>query len=325
MKTLRERMIDDMQLRRLSKNTQAAYLFAVRELAKHYMKPPEQLGTSAILDYILYLQNTRKLAWSTIRVVIAALKFCYGVTLNRPAVVLAIPERRTPHRLPEILNPDELQRLFAAARKPLHRTILMTMYATGMRASEVVRLQARLIDSGRMVIRVEGGKGEKDRYVPLSPTLLEELRAHWKRYHPEVWLFPSFAPGHPHDPPHRNFPSLIFNQAKRDAGIQKKGGSHTLRHCFATHMLEAGVDLHTIKEYLGHKSILTTALYLRLARPHTAQLSDLLRFTASPGAVPPSQGETPQPGATPPQPSVTPPQPGATPPQPDSSPGSVAC
>jgi site-specific recombinase XerD len=297
MKTLKERMVGDMQLRRLSQGTQDLYLYAVDGLAGHYKTPVEKLSAQKVLDYILYLQNERKMSWSTIKVVIAGLKFCYGVTLKRPALVAAIPERRAPQKLPEILNAEELQRLFAATQKPLHRTLLMTMYASGLRASEVVRLQARHIDSGRMQIRVEKGKGEKDRDTLLSPQLLQELRAHWKRYRPQRWLFPNFDPAHMNEPLPRDYPNRIYHQAKKKAGIVKQGGSHTLRHCFATHMVEAGIDLHTLKNYLGHNSILTTVRYLHLARKKPAETFDLLKHCGptqgqpcqSSGEVPPSQ------------------------------------
>lgn len=295
MKTLKERMVCDMQLRRLSQSTQDLYCYAVEGLSKHYNAPPEKIGAQRVLDYILYLQNTRKMAWSTIKVVIAGLKFCYGVTLKRPALLAVIPERRAPQRLPEVLNAAELQRLFAATKKPLHRALLMTMYATGLRAGEVVRLQARHINSGRMQVRVEQGKGEKDRYTLLSPRLLQELRAHWKMYCPKLWLFPNFDPAHQDEPLPPDFPTRIYKEAKKDAGIQKQGGSHTLRHCFATHLLEAGVDLRTIQEYMGHKSILTTTMYLHLARKCPDQTSDLLAFGAPPAASPPPPGATPPP------------------------------
>jgi integrase/recombinase XerD len=303
MSTLRERMIGDMQLRRLSQSTQDLYLYAIEGLTKHYQLPAQKISARQVLDYILYLQNERKLAWSTIKVIIAGIKFLYGATLHRPAIVLAVPERRAPQRLPEILNAEELQRLFAATKKPLHRTLLMTMYGTGMRAGEVVRLQARHIDSGRMQVRVEGGKGEKDRYTLLSPRLLQELRAHWKMYHPKLWLFPNFDPQHWDEPLPRNYPNHIYQRAKKDAGIHKQGGSHTLRHCFATHLLEAGVDLQTIKEYLGHTSILTTTIYLHLARKRPEQLPDLLASgAASPPPAPqplPPQGQGGWPSAAP--------------------------
>jgi site-specific recombinase XerD len=298
MRTLKERMVRDMQVRRLSQCTQDLYWYAVDGLGKHYHTPPETIGPRRVLDYILYLQEVRKMSWSTIKVILAGLKFCYGVTLKRPALVAAIPERRAPQRLPEVLNAAELQRLFAAAKKPLQRTLLMTMYATGLRASEVVRLQARHIDSGRMLVRVEKGKGEKDRDTLLSPRLLQELRAHWKMYRPTLWLFPNFDPAHAAEPLPREYPNRIYHQAKKDAGIQKKGGSHTLRHCFATHLLEAGVELNTLKEYLGHKSILTTVMYLHLAHKTPEQTSDLLAFGAPPLTPPPP----PPPGGNPPAP-----------------------
>jgi site-specific recombinase XerD len=316
MKTLKERMIRDMQLRRLSQSTQDLYCYAVEGLSTHCNAPAEKIGPQRVLDYILYLQNTRKMSWSTIKVILAGIKFCYGVSLKRPALVAAIAERRAPQRLPEILNAAELQRLFAAAKKPLHRTLLMTMYASGLRASEVVRLQARHIDSGRMQVRVEKGKGEKDRYTLLSPRLLQELRAHWLRYRPKLWLFPNFDAAHLGAPLPRDYPNPIYHQAKKDAGIQKQGGSHTLRHCFATPLLEAGVDLNTLKEYLGHKSILTTVMYLHLARQKPHQTPDLL--ANGPASAAPQNPGGSEPGKTAPaahgeNPPAPPDQPGSQP------------
>jgi site-specific recombinase XerD len=194
------------------------------------------------------------------------------VTLARPASQFTLPPRRHPQRLPEILSAQELERLFAAADNPKHRAMLMTTYAGGLRLSEVLHLKVTDIDSQRMMIRVEQGKGNKDRYTLLSERLLLELRAYWKLERPPLWLFPGRDP---QKPLHRRSFHGIFIQAKMKAGIRKRGGLHSLRHCFGTHLLEAGTDLRKIQLLMGHRSIRSTTRYLQLA-------SQSLQGTTSP-------------------------------------------
>ena len=259
---LRDRMIRDMQLRRFSGATQAAYLREVALLAKHFHQTPERIDQHMLQDYILYLLTERQLASSSVNVATAALRFFYTVTLDRQDLALAIPPRKTPRHLPEVLSAVELQRLFDIENLK-HRALLMTTYAAGLRVSEVVRLMVRDIDSHRMMIRVEAGKGEKDRYTILSQRLLQELRTYWKIYRPLLWLFPGRQPG---DSISIRTTQQVFIKAKTRAAIIKPGGIHLLRHSFATHILEAGVDLRTIQLLMGHSSIGSTVRYLQLTR-----------------------------------------------------------
>ena len=263
MNELREKMIRDMQLRRFSERTQVAYVHAVRCLAKHYRRPPDQLTDSEIQDFMLYMLNVRGLSWSTCNQRVSGMRFFYGVTLGRTSTCLAMPPRKTEQRLPEILSAEELKRLFAATNNIKHRTLLKTIYAAGLRVSEGVGLKVTDIDSDRMTIRVEQGKGNKDRYTTLSPRLLQDLREYWKKYRPVLWLFP----GHDKNQPMpRDTAYTIYVKTKLKAGIKKTGGIHALRHAFATHMLEAGVDLRTLQELLGHRTIMTTQRYLHVTR-----------------------------------------------------------
>ncbi len=272
MGTLRQQMIRAMQLRRFAPATHKAYLEAVTGLANYFWTPPERLSPAQVQDYILYLLTQRRLRWNSVNVIVTGLKFFYTHVADRPDVAPAIPPRRTPHPLPEVFSAAELERLFAVTANRKHRALFMTTYAAGLRVSEVIRLQPRHLDSGRGVIRVEHGKRDKDRYTLLSPRLLQELRAYWRIERPALWLFPSRDPQrHLNDETVRT----AFVEAKARAGITKAGNVHALRHSFATHLLEAGVDLRTIQVLLGHASILTTSRYLRVR-------SQLLGGTPSP-------------------------------------------
>jgi integrase/recombinase XerD len=260
---LRDQMIRAMQLRRYAATTQKAYLEAVCGLAKHFMIAPDRLSTTQVQDYILHLLTQRRLRWNSVNVITTGLKFFYAHVVDRPDVAPAIPPRRTPHPLPEVLSAQELERLFAVTTNRKHRALFMTTYAAGLRVSETIGLQPRHIDSQRMVIRVEHGKRDKDRYTLLSARLLQELRDYWRAERPALWLFPSRDPQrHLNDETART----VFLKAKAKAGITKGGNIHCLRHSFATHLLEAGVDLRTIQVLLGHASILTTSRYLRVTR-----------------------------------------------------------
>jgi integrase/recombinase XerD len=268
MGVLRDRMIRELQLRHFAPATQKAYLEAVVGLTKHFGIAPDQLSAHQVQDYLLYLMTERHLQWNSVNTIVSGLMFFYSKTLHRADVALAIPSRRAPRHLPEILSAAELEALFAAADNAQHRALLMTTYAGGLRVSEVVRLRPADIDSQRMMIRVVNGKRAKDRYTLLSRRLLEELRAYWKAYRPSTWLFPGYRPGRPfHDDKART----VYNQAKDKAGIRKGGSIHVLRHCFATHLLEAGVDLRTIQILMGHSSISSTVWYLHLSRKTLAQ------------------------------------------------------
>jgi integrase/recombinase XerD len=209
----------------------------------------------------------RKLHWNSVNTICSGLTFFYTHTLKRPDVGASMPQRRTPRQLPEILSAQELEALFATVDQPQHRALLMTTYGGGLRVSEVCKLRPGHIDSQRMMIRVEAAKRAKDRYTMLSVRLLQELRTYWKIDRPRTWLFPGRRPEQPfNDDKARR----IFNRAKAAAGIRKKGSIHLLRHCFGTHLLEAGVDLRTIQVMMGHASIETTAMYLHVARKKIA-------------------------------------------------------
>jgi integrase/recombinase XerD len=261
MGVLRDKMIRELQLRRYAAATQKAYLEAVVNLTKHFRIAPDQLSATQVQDYLLYLMIERKLHWNTVNTICSGLTFFYTQTLKRPDVAASMPLRRNPRQLPEILSTQELEALFAAVEHPQHRALLMTTYGGGLRVSEVCKLRPGDIDSQRMMIRVEAGKRAKDRYTLLSVRLLQELRTYWKIDRPRTWLFPGRRPEKPFsDDKARE----VFNSAKAKAGIRKGGSIHMLRHCFATHLLEADVDLRTIQIMMGHSSINTTALYLHV-------------------------------------------------------------
>ncbi len=275
---MRDRMVREMGLRRFASGTQELYLRAVEGLARHWGRSPEELGEEEVKGYLYHLMTERRLGWGTVNVITSGIRFLYTQTLGREDVSRSIPPRRTPRRLPEILSASELERLFGATDNPKHRALLMTAYAAGLRAGEVARLKLADIDSSRMMIRVRRGKGDKDRYTILSRRLLQELRSYWKACRPAEWLFP----GESADRPIRtNTAGKIYRRTKERAGIAKRGGIHTLRHCFATHLLEAGADLATIQILMGHRSMSTTMGYLRLTRKTldgTPSLLDLLEI-----------------------------------------------
>jgi integrase/recombinase XerD len=258
---LRDRMIEEMKLRNFSAATQKSYLYTVTRLAKYYRRPPDQLDREEIRSFLVHLTTERKLSPNTMNGFICGLRFFYNETLGWDETKLFIPPRKKSSSLPEVFSPSEVVRLIDAARGLKQRVLLMTAYSAGLRVGELVKLKIIDIDAARMTIRVKQGKGGKDRYAILSHNLLTELRTYWKRYRPSIWLFPNRAKNGPLS---RNEAWHIFNQAKRRAGIKKGRGIHTLRACFATHLLEAGVDLRSIQFLLGHSSILSTQRYLRL-------------------------------------------------------------
>lgn len=276
MTPLRALMIKQMEVDRLAPKTQQAYLAAVRGIARFYHRSPDQLDGEEIKTYIHHLLTERKLAWSSVNVAVNGLAFFYVKTLGRERLDLRLPRCRTRSKLPEILSGDELQRLFAALTHPKHRAVLMTTYAGGLRVSETVRLKLTNIDSQRMVIRIEQSKGAKDRYTMLSSRLLKELRCYWRACRPTSWLFP----GRDQEcSMHISTAQRIYMRAKQLAGITRGQGIHTLRHCFATHLLESGVDLRTIQSLLGHTSLNTTMRYLKVDRTRalaTASPLDLI-------------------------------------------------
>jgi len=268
MTPLRQKMINEMKVRVYSPRTQQAYVDAVAGLAKFYNQSPDTLKKEDVQAYLLHLQEHKRLSWSSCNVAVSAFRFLYGKTLCMDSMRLAIPPRKKQSKLPEILSTEEVERLFEVTSNPKHRMILMTTYAGGLRVSEVVKLKATDIDKHRMTIRIDQGKGDKDRYTILSELLLKELRLYWKMFRPRVWLFPS--PNNPNKHINPSTAQRIYYQAKENAGITKGKGIHTLRHCFATHMLEAGYDVRTIQMLMGHSSILTTMVYLQVTRKKLA-------------------------------------------------------
>jgi site-specific recombinase XerD len=278
-------MMREMQLHRLVPGTQTAYAKAITNLTQYYWRAPhwrapDQLTPDDIRGYLHYLLEERKLAFSTCNVAAAAIRFFYVETLGWTPFNLNLPPRTDSKRLPQVLSVEALERLFASISNPKHRALVMTTYSAGLRVSEVVRLQITDIESdpSRMLIRINQGKGNKDRYSLLSQCLLHELRAYWSidRYRP--WLFPG-------QDPKRHMTSgtaqNIYNRARRQAGIDQGSGIHTLRHSFATHLLDAGVDPRTIQLLLGHRSLRTTARYLHVSRrylQHVRSPLDLLCF-----------------------------------------------
>jgi site-specific recombinase XerD len=255
-------MIEAMQIRNFTANTQAAYLQQIALLARYYHQSPEALGPQQIQAYQLYLTNERKLAPGSLCTIAAALRFLYHVTLKRDWALDDIPMPKKPLKLPVILSPEEVEHFLECIGSLKHRTLLTVAYAAGLRVSEATHLKVTDIDSQRMVIRVEQGKGQKDRYVMLSPRLLEELRTYWKRARPTPWLFPGDIPGRPIT---RDAVEQACDKARRLSGIDKPITPHSMRHAFATHLLESGTDVRRIQLLLGHRSLATTSHYLKVA------------------------------------------------------------
>jgi integrase/recombinase XerD len=263
MTPLRLRMIEDMQIRNLAPLTQSAYLLQVSLFARHFGLSPERLGREDIRAYRLYLAQDKHLAASSISVAVAALRFFYTVTLKQAWTVEAdIPTCRLPQKLPQVLSQKEVSQFLDAVESLKHRVILTVCYAAGLRVSEAVRLKPAAIDSRRMVIRVEEGKGRKDRYVMLSPKLLDILRDYWKATRPTEWLFPGDRPGRPIT---RFAVERVCQETRQRSDITKPVTPHSLRHAFAVHLLESGADLRTIQLLLGHRSLTSTSRYLRIA------------------------------------------------------------
>ena len=280
MTKLREQMIQDRVLRGLAPSTQRSYLEAVTKFARHYNRSPDQISNEELKAYLLYLHLQEKRATSTCNVASAALRFLYHRTLGRSHTDFDVPMARQPSKLPFVLSRDEVARLLTCTSFPKHRALFLTTYSAGLRVSEVVRLRPIDIDSSRMLIRVEQGKGSRDRQTLLSPQLLEALRDYWRRERPgQFFLFPG-RDGR--SPVRATGIKEAFARAKHRAHIDKPGGIHMLRHSFATHLLEAGVDLHTLQRLLGHNSIRSTTRYLHLVEPayHAVRACpDLLDFS----------------------------------------------
>jgi integrase/recombinase XerD len=275
---LRKVMLEELQRRNLSRLTAECYLRAVREFASFYHKSPDQLGPEQIRQYQAHLLINKKLDANTVSQHLSALRFFYNKTLKRNLSVEDTPYPKRPVRLPDVLSRDEVQLLIDSADNSLHRIWLLTLYATGIRREELVQLKVADIDSARMLIHIHQGKGGQDRDVMLSPILLDELREYFRRMSPKpkTYLFPGGGRAHATDIPMSA--KTVFHAVKhaaRRAGLKKHVHPHTLRHCFATHLLESGTDLRTIQLLLGHADLKTTSRYLHMSELH-------LRATASP-------------------------------------------
>jgi len=263
MTPLRQRMLEDMQIRNLAANTQESYIRQVASFARHLGQSPEDLGPESIRTYQLYLTEERKLAPSSVLIAVSALRFLYNVTLRkRWDFATVIPAPKKPQSLPIVLSPEEVHQLLSCVSGHKARTVLSVCYAAGVRISEAVALELTDVDSQRMVIRIEQGKGQKDRYVMLSERLLEILREWYRAARPKAWLFPGTFPGR-----HITADAIreACHKAQQRSGLCKPVTPHSLRHAFAVHLLEAGADLRTIQLLLGHRSLSTTARYLRIA------------------------------------------------------------
>jgi site-specific recombinase XerD len=281
-------MLEELQRRHYSQATTQRYIRFIERFAQHFHCSPDRLGRQHIREYQAQLFTVQKLSPGTVTNHLCALRFFYIQTLKKSWSIADTPYPKR-HRLPTILSQEEVAQLIDAAPTAFYRTVLMTLYATGVRNAELTRLKISDVDSQRMVLHVQGGKGRQDRDVMLSPILLEELRAHWRRLRKRssVWLFPGNRWHSGDQPMDTKTPRHACQYAARQAGIKKKVYPHVLRHCFATHLLEAGADLHTIQILLGHHDLKETAIYLHLSQRH-------LHATASPLDALVLKGRSPQ-------------------------------
>lgn len=284
MTRLRQLMLEELQRRNYAATTREYYLRTLTRFARHFRRPPDQLTQHHIRTYQTYLLHERRLHPHSVRRELAALRFFYVKTLRRRYLVDDTPYPKVPRRLPTVLTPEEVQRLIAAARTLTERAMLMVLYSTGMRNAELRHLQVRDIDSRAMLIHVSHGKGGRDRYVPLSATLLATLREHWRWMKPKTWLFPGTLHNWRADRPIT--PKVVWDAcraAAARAGLSKRVSAHTLRHSFATHLLEAGADIRTIQLLLGHAQVRHTVIYLHLSPRHLQAVVNPLDALTIPG------------------------------------------
>lgn len=263
MTELRRLMLRAMTVRGMAPRTQQSYVSAVRRLAKHYRRSPDSLTTDEVQSYLARMIEVEHLSWSTCSIAANAFRFLYHVTLGLSEIDFVVPRSRQPQRLPEILSLEEVSRLFAAVAHAKHRLLFETIYACGLRVSEATQLKVRDIDRDRMTVRIEQGKGRKDRYVPLSKRLLRRLDQYWATERPREWAFEGSKADRCL---HITSVQKAYTLAKLRAGIQKHGGVHALRHAYATHMIESGVDVLTVQRLLGHRSVSTTMRYFHLSQ-----------------------------------------------------------
>lgn len=284
MTPLRQRMLEDMQLRGLAARTQQSYLAAVQQLALHYAKSPDLITEEELRQYFLFLSNVKRLAPNTTNVALNGIKFFYSYTLQRPWPLRDLLRPPIPKKLPIVLSPEQVWHIIEHVRRPHYRVCLSVIYACGLRLLEGVRLQVNQIDSARMQLHIRGGKGNKDRAIPLPPKTLTLLRAHWRLHRNPVWLFPGTVPigeQHARLPMEESGLQKAFRQAVQAAGVSKSATIHSLRHSWATHLLESGVSVRVLQLWMGHSSPTTTAIYTHLTQ-HAEQTAAraLERLTA---------------------------------------------
>jgi len=272
MSELRQQMLADLRIRNYAERTQKIYIARVAAMARHFKRSPEQLTKEEVRGYLRELKEGRRVSRSAFAQVISALRFLYQVTLDRPEMVPHLPYPRLKRRHPVVLSAEEVVRLLRAVRNLKHRTVALVLYGAGLRISEALALQLRDVDSARMVLTVRHGKGDQDRQVGLSGVLLDALRVYWRAYRPMDWLFPGQKEGQPMGP---ETIQRALKAARLKAGIAKPATPHTLRHSYATHLMEAGTDLRVIQTLLGHRSLRTTQIYTHVA-------TERLRSVASP-------------------------------------------
>ena len=275
MTPLRQRYINDLRLRNCSPRTIECYVAHVAAFARHFGRSPEQLDQEDIRQYQLHLRDVKHASWSLFNQAVCALRFFYKVTLPSPWAVEQIPYAKRPKSLPVVLSREEVHQLLACVERTVHRLLLTTLYAAGLRISEGLHLQVRDVDSARMLLHIRNGKGQKDRFVPLSPKLLDDLRKWWQLRRPTTWLFP----GRDQQPLHATGVQRACRAAAIAAGLAKQATPHTLRHSYATHLLEAGLDVRTLQKLLGHNQLGTTALYTHVT-------DERLRGVVSPWDLP---------------------------------------
>ena len=287
MTPLRQRMIEDLQLRGLSAKTQDSYVRAVRQLAEHYHKSPDLITEEELRLYFLYLKNDKQVSRSGFTIALCGCKFFYERTLHREWAVLDLPRRPREKKLPTVLSTAEVRLILGCLRHPRYRVCLTTIYSCGLRLLEGVHLQVTDIDSDRMMLHIRQGKGDKDRYVPLPEGTLQLLREYWSTHRHPVWLFPAptragVSMSSATQPMDESGVQRAFKAALHESGVQKDASVHTLRHSYATHLLEAGVNLRLIQAYLGHSSPKTTALYTHLTREADALATDAINRVMQP-------------------------------------------
>ncbi|MCP4041727.1 MAG: tyrosine-type recombinase/integrase [Gammaproteobacteria bacterium] len=289
MTPLRQRMLADMQLRGLAPKTQEGYLRVVRQVAEYYGQAPDQLSEEQIRQYFLYLKNEKHAARSTVTLALCGLKFFYEQTLQREWPVFALVRPPKTNKLPVVLSRAEVGRVLPRLQRLAYRACLTTIYACGLRLGEALRLEVRDVDSDRMLLHVRQGKGGQDRYVPLPPMALDELRQSWRRHRHMRWLFPARYQGAvAKQPMSASSVQRAFKAALETSGIQKAATVHTLRHSYATHLLEAGVNLRVIQAYLGHRSLQSTVIYTHLTRPATERAVAVINALMDTLPIPPA-------------------------------------